>query len=136
MLKTEETTATEVYLHAVDHGDRPVIHGAEIDYDDIHAGVHYHADLLAAAEAEYDRSVAAMRWSAEKVALRAMHAAEENLDPREYGTGWPEALAEFVANRDAWIAAADRTQALRAKRDQDAAKRDQDAAMATYGVPA
>ena len=119
-MKIKETTATEVYAHALSHGDKPVIHGAEIDYDDVHDGVHYHADLLRAAEAEYDRSVAAMRWSAEKVALRAMHAAEEGIDPRKYGTGWADALAEFVANRGAWIAAADRTQALRAKRDQDA----------------
>ena len=129
MLPTEETTATEVYAHALSHGDKPVIHGAEIDYDDVHDGVHYHADLLAAAEAEYDRSHRAMSWSAEKVAMRAMHAADEDMDPRKYGTGWSAAVTEYVANRAAWIIASDRTQALRAKRDQDAA-------MATYEVSA
>ena len=119
-MQIQETSAAEVYAHALDHGDRPVIHGAEIDYDDVHDGVHYHADLLRAAEAEYDRTREAMRWSAEKVGIRAMHAAEEGLDPRKYGNGWDEAVAEFVAGRTAWLAASDRTQALRAKRDQDA----------------
>jgi len=120
-LPTVETTATEVYAHALNHGDRPVIHGAEIDYDDVHDGVHWHADLLKAAEAEYDRAHGAMRWSAEKVAIRAMHAAEEGVDPRKYGTSWKASVVEFVAARNAWLAAADRTQALRAKRDQEAA---------------
>lgn len=120
MLPTKETTAADVYAHALNHGDRPVIHGAEIDYTDVHDGVIYHANLLKAAEAEYDRTHAEMRWSAEKVALRAMHAGQEDVDPRKYGTGWVEAVAEFAANRDAWVAVSDRTQALRAKRDQDA----------------
>lgn len=127
MLPTEETTATEVYLHAADHGDRPVIHGAEIDYDDIHDGVHYHADLLKAAQAEYDRALAAMYGAADKVAIRAMLADEHAEDPREYGSGWAEEVAGYTAARVAWFAASDRTQALRAKRDQDAA-------MATYAV--
>lgn len=129
MLPTRETTALDVYAHALSHGDRPVIRGADIDYDDVHDGVHYHADLLAAAEAEYDRSHRAMSWSAEKVAMRAMHAAEEGMDPRKYGTGWAAAVDEYKAARDTWNAAADRTQALRAKRNQDAA-------MAIYEVSA
>ena len=129
-LRVQETSAVEVYAHALDHGDRPVIHGVEIDYDDVHDGVHYHADLLIAATAAYDQAEAAMMAAAEEVAIRATLAAkDDNCDPREWGTSWAEKVAAYAAARDAWLAAADRTQALRAKRDQDAA-------FATYAVPA
>ena len=128
-MKTEETTATEVYAHALAHGDKPVIHGAEIDYDDVHDGIHYHADLIKAERAKYDSTKAAMIWAAEKVAIRAMLAAEKNDDPRKYGTDWAEEVAAYTAERQAWLASGDRLDALRAKRDQDAA-------MTTYEVSA
>jgi uncharacterized membrane protein YdbT with pleckstrin-like domain len=128
-MKTVETTAAEVWYHAADHGDRPVIHGAELDYDDVHDGVHYHADLVKAAIAASDKAKRAMTWTAEKVAIRAMLAADRDEDPREFGTGWAEEVAEYKAARETWMAAVDRGAALRAKAAQDAA-------FATYDVGA
>ena len=128
MLKTEETTATEVFLHAADHGDRPVIHGAEIDYDDVHDGVRYHADLLQAASKALSEALKAEDRAAVQLAIRVSGADEMGIDPREY-SGFAEHLADYQAAVKAGNEALARLNALNAKVDQDAA-------MATYGVPA
>lgn len=118
MLPTRETTALDVYAHALSHGDHPVIHGAEIDYDDVHDGVHYHADLLAAAWADVDRFKATMMRAAEKVAIRAMLAAQnDDRDPRGWGEDWAETVAEYATVRESWMAAVDRVGALQNKQD-------------------
>lgn len=142
-MKTVETTATEVYLHAADHGDRPVIHGAEIDYDDVHDGVHYHADLLRAAEKqahEADRAAtsarSAMSWAAERVAIVAELADADGRDPRTWGTTYAADVGRFRKARDEWHAAHDIFMASCEARDALRAKRDQDAVMATYEVSA
>lgn len=142
MLKTEETTATEVFLHAADHGDRPVIHGAEIDYDDIHAGVRYHADLLAAADVAWETTLAASEKArrdrddaATRIAITVDLAEKDGRSPRSWSTyrtdlaAYREARVASDAAHAAFMAAHERRTTLRAKRDQDAA-------MATYEVPA
>ena len=142
MLKTEETTATEVFLHAADHGDRPVIHGAEVDYDDVHAGVRYHADLLAAATEQWQAALAAAEkagretdWAARKVAITVDLAEQGGRSPRDFAT-YTDDLTEYraadkasTAANAALVVARDRRVALKAKAEQDAA-------MATYEVPA
>ncbi|HKY59235.1 MAG TPA: hypothetical protein VJL80_14455 [Aeromicrobium sp.] len=142
MLPTEETTATEVYAHALSHGDKPVIHGAEIDYDDVHDGVHYHADLLAAARTDLDAKLADAEKARRHMANTALNVAftvdlaeKGGRSPRSFAT-YADDLAAFRAANEAskaahvvLAAAADRHNALKAKRDQDAA-------MATYEVSA
>ena len=142
MLKTEETTATEVFLHAADHGDRPVIHGAEVDYDDIHAGVRYHADLLAAAEKECKVALEAatkasrdLDDAARCVAITVDLADKDDRDPRSWST-YNDDLAAYRTVRDASRAAHDALQDAALRRDTLRAKRDQDAALKTYEVPA
>ena len=127
-MKVLETSAAEVYAHALDHGDRPVIHGAEIDYDDIHDGVHYHADLLKPAGEALTAALRAEDRTASSLAIRVDLAVADGTDPRE----WPsfdEALADYRAAVQASTEACDRVTALRARVDQEAA-------FATYGVPA
>ena len=128
MLKVKETSAAEVYAHALDHGDRPVIHGAEIDYDDVHDGVHWHCDLLMQAitknqdlrsernEAAYDLAVIVDVWE------------KAGDDPRQ-ATDFADALAKYRRLSADLVAGYEASAALRAKADQDAA-------FATYGVPA
>lgn len=127
-MQTVETTATEVWLHAADHGDKPVIHGAELDYDDVHDGVHYHADLL-----EQERKRRMDLWekrarAADNMAFYVSASEARRQDPRE-SEPFGEHLAEWRrlnAMVDESIA---RSDALKAKRDQDAA-------FATYEVTA
>lgn len=128
MLPTKETTATEVYCHAAAHGDRPVIHGAEIDYTDVHDGVVYHANLLTAAHQRVD----ALREKRDNVAVHlAIHVdvyEASGKSPRSTPR-YRELLADY-RRLDAELNAA------RDQRDALQAKRDQDAAMATYEVSA
>jgi hypothetical protein len=133
MLPTKETTAADVYAHALNHGDKPVIHGAEIDYDDVHEGVHLHADLLAAADARWQSALAAAEkagrdtaWAARKLAITVDLAEEAGRSPRSWAT-YAGDLAEYRAAAEASVAtdaalvdASDHRDALRAKRDQDA----------------
>lgn len=127
-LRVQETSAVEVYAHALDHGDRPVIHGAEIDYDDVHSGVHYHADLLAAA-VEQNRSLREQRdRAATNLAIHVDIYEKDGRSPRSTAR-YRDLLAEF-RRRDAAL------QEGYAKSDALRAKADQDAAFATYGVPA
>ena len=114
MLPTEETTATEVYAHALAHGDRPVIHGAEIDYDDVHDGVHYHADLRAAASKALSEALKAEDKAAVRLAIRVSGAEEMDIDPREF-SGFAEHLADYRAAVKAGNEAMARLNALDAK---------------------
>lgn len=141
-MKTVETTATEVWYHAADHGDRPVIHGAEIDYDDVHDGVHYHADLYAVARADFDAALATAEKARRDLDAAAMNVAitvdlaeKDGRSPRKFST-YANDLAAFRAADEAsqaahvvLAAASERETSLRAKRDQDAA-------FKTYEVPA
>jgi hypothetical protein len=127
-MKTVETTAAEVWYHAADHGDRPVIHGAEIDYDDVHDGVHYHADLLEAARKRSDAAHRAYDSAAMAVAIDANYADRDGEDPRTWGA-FAEHLAEFRAADAEEKAAHKHLMAMYAKRDQDAV-------FATYEVSA
>lgn len=119
MLETVETTATEVYAHALNHGDRPVIHGAEIDYTDVHDGVVYHADLLRAAWKRWEKTVAAVDSAARSLAIKADLADRDGIDVRE----WPryaEDIAAYRAARAKSDSAYAEVQTLKAKRDQNA----------------
>lgn len=120
MLPTEETTAAEVYAHALAHGDRPVIHGAEIDYDDVHDGVHYHADLLDAAEKQVAKSLerlvkaqSATKWTAWSVAIGVDITDRDGRDPRTF-TSYSADLAKF---RAALVEEEAATEALRQAND-------------------
>lgn len=123
MFPTRETSVAEVFAHALDDDGTVTITGASVDYDDVHDGVHYHADLIEAARAEWNRRLEVMREAAEAVALRAMLADEHARggDPRAWGLDWAEKVAEYATAREAWFAAGEILQALYAKRDQDAA---------------
>lgn len=128
MLPIEETTAAEVYLHAADHGDKPLIHGAEIDYDDVHDGVHYHADLLSAAVEQWQTAFAAAEkagretdWAARKLAITVDLAEQDGRSPRDFAT-YTDDLAAYRAAEAAskaanatLVAARDRRDALQAK---------------------
>ncbi|HEY9408621.1 MAG TPA: hypothetical protein VIP77_03480 [Jiangellaceae bacterium] len=127
-MKIKETTATEVYAHALSHGDKPVIHGAEIDYDDVHDGVHYHADLLAAAVANNRRLRDERDEAAGELAVIVDVFDDSDRDPRT-ADSYPDALAKYRRLDAELRAGYEQTAALRAKRDQDAA-------MATYEVSA
>lgn len=116
-MKTVETTASEVWCHALDHSDKPVIHGAEVDYDDVHAGVRYHADLLAAAWKRWDKADAAVNSAARSVAIKAELADRDRIDIREW-PGYAEDLTAYRAARDQADAAYAEVQSLQAKRDQ------------------
>ena len=127
-MKTVETTATEVYIHAADHGDRPVIHGAEIDYDDVHDAVHYHADLLSAAIEQWQTALANAEkagretdWAARKLAITVDLAETDGRSPRDFAT-YADDLAAYRAAEAAskaanavLVAARDRRDALQAK---------------------
>lgn len=128
MLPTKETTALEVYLHAADHGDKPVIHGAEVDYDDVHDGVHYHADLLAAAEGQVDSTLSAafkarrdLDNAAMNVAITVDLAEQRGRSPRGWTT-YRDDLAAFRAADAASKAAHDALQAATERRDALKAK--------------
>lgn len=128
MLPTRETTALDVYAHALSHGDRPVIHGAEIDYDDVHDGVHYHADLLAAAIAKNQRLREDRNEAAHELAILIDVYTAAGDDPRE-ARDFATRVEEYRRLDAELRAGYDQSAALRAKRDQDAA-------MATYKVSA
>ena len=141
-MKTVETTASEVWCHALNHSDKPVIHGAEIDYDDVHDGVRYHADLLAAADEQVAATLAVsekargdLEQAAMNVAITVDLAEKDGRSPRGYAT-YADDLAAYRAARvvsddahAAFVAAHDRRAALKAKAAQDAA-------LKTYEVPA
>ena len=132
-MKTVETTASEVWCHALNHSDKPVIHGAEIDYDDVHDGVRYHADLLKAADEQVGVTLAAsekarrdMEEAALNVAITVDLAEKDGRSPRSFAT-YRDDLAAYRAAREAsnaahaeFLAAVERRDALRAKRDQNA----------------
>lgn len=128
MLRTQETSAVEVYAHAADHGDRPVIHGAEIDYDDVHDGVHYHANLLTAAHQRVDALREKRDNAAVSLAIHIDVFEASGRSPRSTAR-YRNVLADF-RRLDAELNAA------RDQRDALQAKADQDAAMATYEVSA
>lgn len=141
-MNTVETTATEVWFHAADHGDRPVIHGAEIDYDDVHDGVHYHADLLEAAIEQWQTALATAEkagrdtaWAARKLAIAVDLAEEDGRSPRDFAT-YADDLAAYRAAAKASQVADAALVAARTRRDALEAKRDQDAATATDEVSA
>lgn len=133
-MKVLETSAVEVYAHALDHGDRPVIHGAEIDYDDVHDGVHFHADLLKAAEAQVDATLAVSEKARRDLDQAAMNMAitvdlaeKDGRSPRSFAT-YDDDLAAYraasVVSDDAFaafVAADDRRRVLKAKAAEDAA---------------
>lgn len=147
-LKTVETTATEVWLHAADHGDKPVIHGAEIDYDDVHDGVHYHADLLEAAEGQVDAMLAVSEKARRDLDAAALNMAitvdlaeKDGRSPREFAT-YADDLAAYRAARKvsddahaAFMAAGDHRDALKAKAAQDAAFATYEVDSTTYTLP-
>lgn len=130
-MNTVETTATEVWCHAQDHGDRPVIHGAELDYDDVHDGVHYHADLIAAANRRIAVLLEKRSDAAVEVAIH-MDVCDSHGYPFRDG-----ALGDLFNERLGKYRALDaELDAARDQRDALEAKRDQDAAFATYEVSA
>lgn len=134
-MQTVETTATEVWFHAADHGDKPVIHGAELDYDDVHDGVHYHADLLDAARKRSDAAHKAYDRAAGVLAIDVDHAERDGEDPRTWGA-FVAHLADFRAAAGEEKAAHKHLMAMYEARDTYRAKAAQDAAFATYEVTA
>lgn len=119
MLPTKETTAADVYAHALNHGDRPVIHGAEIDYTDVHDGVVYHADLLEAARKRSDAAHKAYDAAAVTLAIDVNYAERDGEDPRTWGA-FADHLADFRAADVEEKAAHKHLMAMYAKRDQNA----------------
>ncbi|MGH3475315.1 MAG: hypothetical protein ACRDQD_00595 [Nocardioidaceae bacterium] len=116
-MKTVETTASEVWCHALNHSDKPVIHGAEIDYDDVHDGVRYHADLLEAACKRADAAHKAYDSAAVTLAIDANYAERDGEDPRTWGA-FADHLAAFRAADVEERAAHKHLMAMYAKRDQ------------------
>lgn len=135
MLATKETTATEVWCHAQDHGDKPVIHGTDVDYDDVHDGVHYHADLLKAAQQRSAAAHKAYDRAAVALAIDVNFAEKGGEDPRTWGA-FTAHLADFRAADAEERAAHKYLMAMYDARDKYQAKANQDAAFATYEVPA
>lgn len=120
-MQTVETTATEVWFHAADHGDKPVIHDGEIDYDDVHDGVHYHAQ---AREARQRDRFHALGESSLYYLFGYMNSAA-NRSPEV-----AQVIEEALTSAEGFEAESE------ARRNTLRAKRDQDAAMATYEVSA
>lgn len=117
-MKTIETTATDVWCHALNHSDKPVIHGAELDYTDIHDGIHYHADLLRAAWNRWDKTITAVDSAARSLAIKADLADRDGIDVRD----WPHYADDITAYRTARAesdTAYAAITALKTKRDQD-----------------